>query len=214
VRKRIRNAPPGPPRTPPSLPDRRDRKRKTRLRRTSEFPSASSMTKRRVIAGCLARQAAPQPQYHVHRSFLGKSTVRLRHPQVASFRQKAEGTAARAGASTFPPTSASAWPPTLTATQDGRLADSPPSDPDDCFHCPQGDQPCPVTYQPGAWLAPPAEPTAAVPDRPRRVDELDASIQQALRNLYEALAGDPRWRPAGRGEPHPTPGTGGRSDPG
>ena len=35
-------------------------------------------------------------------------------------------------------------------------------DQDDCFHCPQGDKPCPVTYQPGAWLAQlPAEPTAA-----------------------------------------------------
>ena len=28
------------------------------------------------------------------------------------------------------------------------MADSPQPDPDDCFHCPQGDQPCPVTYQP------------------------------------------------------------------
>jgi hypothetical protein len=35
------------------------------------------------------------------------------------------------------------------------MADSLHSDPDDCFHCPQGDKPCPVTYQPGAWLAPP-----------------------------------------------------------
>ena len=42
-----------------------------------------------------------------------------------------------------------------------------------------------------AWLAPSAEPTAAVPGRPYRADELDASIQQALRRLYEALAGDP-----------------------
>jgi hypothetical protein len=80
------------------------------------------------------------------------------------------------------------------------MADSPPPDPDGCFHCPQGDKPCPVTYQPGAWLAPlPAQPTAAVPDRSHRVDEIDASIQQALRKLYEAAAGDPRrpGRPAG-----------------
>jgi hypothetical protein len=80
------------------------------------------------------------------------------------------------------------------------VADAPHSDPDDCFHCPQGDQPCPVTYQPGAWLAPPAaEPTAAVQNRAQRADELDASIQQALRKLYEAVAGDPRrpGRPAG-----------------
>ena len=33
------------------------------------------------------------------------------------------------------------------------MADSPHPDPDGCFHCPQGDKPCPVTYQPGAWLA-------------------------------------------------------------
>jgi hypothetical protein len=71
------------------------------------------------------------------------------------------------------------------------MADSHSPDPDGCFHCPQGDKPCPVTYQPGAWLGPPAEPTAAVPDRPHRADELDASIQQALRKLYEAVAGDP-----------------------
>jgi hypothetical protein len=53
--------------------------------------------------------------------------------------------------------------------------------------------------QPGAWLAPAAEPTAAVPDRPHRADELDASIQQALRKLYEAVGGDPRrpGQPAG-----------------
>ena len=72
------------------------------------------------------------------------------------------------------------------------LADSLHPDPDDCFHCPQGDKPCPVTYQPGAWLAPPAEPTAAIQDRLHGSDDLDASIQQALRKLYEAMAGDPR----------------------
>ena len=72
------------------------------------------------------------------------------------------------------------------------MADSPNPDTDDCFHCPQGDKPCPVTYQPGAWLAPPAEPTAAIQDRLHGSDDLDASIQQALRKLYEAMAGDPR----------------------
>ena len=79
------------------------------------------------------------------------------------------------------------------------MADAPHPDPDDCFHCPKGDEPCPVTYQPGAWLAPPTEPTAALQDRPQRSDDLDASIHQALRRLYEAVAGDPRrpGRPAG-----------------
>jgi hypothetical protein len=79
------------------------------------------------------------------------------------------------------------------------MADTPPPAPDDCFHCPQGDQPCPVTYQPGSGLAPPAEPTTAVQDRPHRADDIDASIQQALRKLYEAVAGNPRrpGQPAG-----------------
>ena len=79
------------------------------------------------------------------------------------------------------------------------MADSLHPDPDDCFHCPQGDKPCPVTYQPGAWLAPPAESTAAVQDRIQRSDDLDASIQDALRRLYEAMFGDPRrpGRPVG-----------------
>jgi hypothetical protein len=80
------------------------------------------------------------------------------------------------------------------------MAHSLSPDPDDCFHCPQGDQPCPVTYQPGAWLAQlPAEPAPAVQDRPHRADEIDASIQQALRKLYEAMAGNPRrpGQPAG-----------------
>jgi hypothetical protein len=79
------------------------------------------------------------------------------------------------------------------------LADCMSPDPNDCFHCPQGDKPCLVTYQPGAWLAPPTEPTAASLDRTHRYDDIDASIQQALRKLYEAVAGDPRrpGRPAG-----------------
>jgi hypothetical protein len=80
------------------------------------------------------------------------------------------------------------------------MADSRHPDPDDCFHCPQGDKPCPVTYQPGAWLAqPPAEPTPPVQNRLYRSDEIKASIQQALRRLHEAVADDPRrpGRPAG-----------------
>ena len=80
------------------------------------------------------------------------------------------------------------------------MADSLHSDPDDCFHSPQGDKPCPVTYRPAAWLARlSAEPTTAGQDRPHRSDDVDASIQQALRNLHEAMAGDPRQpgQPAG-----------------
>ena len=80
------------------------------------------------------------------------------------------------------------------------MADSPQPDPDDCFHCPQGDKPCPVTYQPGAWLAQrPAEPAPALQDRPQSSGDIDASIQQALRKLHEAVARDPRrpGQPAG-----------------
>ena len=80
------------------------------------------------------------------------------------------------------------------------MADSQHPDPDDCFHCPQGDKPCPVTYQPGAWLAQlPANPVPAAQDRPQPSGDLDASIQQALRRLHEAVAGHPRrpGRPAG-----------------
>ena len=71
---------------------------------------------------------------------------------------------------------------------------------DDCFHCPQGAKPCPVTYQPGAWLTQlPAKGTPLGQDRLHRYDEVDATIQQALRRLYEAVAGNPRrpGRPAG-----------------
>jgi hypothetical protein len=61
------------------------------------------------------------------------------------------------------------------------------------FTATQGDKPCPVTYQPGAWLAQlPTQPTPAVQDRPQRSGDIDASIQEALRRLREAVAGDPR----------------------
>jgi hypothetical protein len=57
---------------------------------------------------------------------------------------------------------------------------------------PQGNRPCPVTYEPGAWLAQqPAEPAPTGQDRPQRSGDFDTSIQQALRKLYEAMAGDP-----------------------
>ena len=72
------------------------------------------------------------------------------------------------------------------------MADSPQPDPTDCFHCPPGRQALPVTYQPGAWLAqPPAESAAAGQGRPQRSDEIDASIQQALRRLQEAWPATP-----------------------
>jgi len=60
------------------------------------------------------------------------------------------------------------------------MAHSLHPNPDDCFHCPQGDKPCPVTYQPGAWLAQlPAELTPAGQGRPHRSGEIDASIHRA-----------------------------------
>ena len=73
------------------------------------------------------------------------------------------------------------------------MADCRYPDSDDCFQCPQGDRPCPVTYRPGAWLVRrPAEPAPAGQDRPQRSGDIEASIQQALRKLYDAVAGDPQ----------------------
>jgi hypothetical protein len=80
------------------------------------------------------------------------------------------------------------------------MADSRSPDPDDCFHCPQGDKPWSATYQPGAWLAQlPTEPAPTVQDRPQGSGDIEASIQQALCRLHEAMAGDPRrpGQPAG-----------------
>ena len=70
----------------------------------------------------------------------------------------------------------------------------PPSpSPDDCFHSPQGDKPCPDTYQPGAWLTrPPAEPAPATPYRQSHTGQIEAALQEALRKLWEAGAGDDR----------------------
>src|SRR4029453_18518408 len=73
------------------------------------------------------------------------------------------------------------------------MPDPQPPARDDSSPSPKGEKPCPVTYQPGAWLAQlPAEPTAAGQGHPQHPDEIDASIQQALRRLYEAMAGDPQ----------------------
>jgi hypothetical protein len=78
------------------------------------------------------------------------------------------------------------------------MADSPNPDRDDCFHCPQGDKPCPVSYQPGEWLVqPPAELARALQDRSHRSAEIEASIQEALRRLWEAV-GDHPWPPGRR----------------
>ena len=68
----------------------------------------------------------------------------------------------------------------------------PPRSPNDCFHCPQGDKPCPDTYRPGAWLArPSAEPAPAALDRRAGAGVLEASLQQTLRKLREAVACPP-----------------------
>ena len=77
----------------------------------------------------LAKRLPRSQHYNVHRRFPAKPTLRLRHPQVDSTRHEAERVAARAGASKFPRTSAPAWPPALTATQDGRHGRLPTSRP-------------------------------------------------------------------------------------
>jgi hypothetical protein len=67
----------------------------------------------------------------------------------------------------------------------------PPRSPNDCFHCPQGDKPRPDTYRPGAWLArPSAEPAPAALDRRAGAGVLEASLQQTLRKLREAVASE------------------------
>ena len=79
------------------------------------------------------------------------------------------------------------------------VADAPHSDPDDCFHCPQGDQPCPVTYQPGAWLVPPAaEPTAAVQNRAQRADDLTPVSSRPSANCPKRWPATPTTWPACR----------------
>jgi len=68
--------------------------------------------------------------------------------------------------------------------------------PNDSFHCPQGDRPCPVTYQPGAWLAQlPAEPAPATPDRRPGPGDIEAALQLSLRKVRGASAGG-RRRPS------------------
>jgi hypothetical protein len=72
--------------------------------------------------------------------------------------------------------------------------------PNDCFHCPQGDKPCPVTYQPGAWLAQLAgEPAPVTPDRRPGTGDIEVTVQLSLRKMRGAVAGGRRrpGRPVG-----------------
>ncbi len=63
--------------------------------------------------------------------------------------------------------------------------------PNDCFHCPQGDKASLDTYRPGAWLAgAPAESVPTTSDRRSRAGEIEATVQQALRKLQKAVAGE------------------------
>jgi hypothetical protein len=80
------------------------------------------------------------------------------------------------------------------------MPQAPSPNPNDCFHCPQGDKPCPVTYQPGAWLAqPPAEPAPATPDHRPGTGDIEASVQLSLRRVRGAIGGGRRrpGRPVG-----------------
>jgi hypothetical protein len=64
------------------------------------------------------------------------------------------------------------------------MPQAPSPSPNDCFHCPQGDKPCPVTYQPGAWLAQlPAEPAPATPDHRPGPGDIEATVQLSLRKV-------------------------------
>ena len=80
------------------------------------------------------------------------------------------------------------------------MPQAPSPDPNDCFHCPQGDKPCPVTYQPGAWLVQlPAEPAPASPNRRPGAGDIEAPLQLSLRRVRGAIAGGRRrpGRPVG-----------------
>src|SRR5919197_1322367 len=117
-------------------------------------------------------------------------TAKLGHLQVDSTGQQAQGAAGPGRRSEAPlvlGAGLAAHPrprPRMVA-----MPTPPHSDSDDCFHCPQGNKPCPQTYQPGAWLAQlPAEPPPGTPDRPHRSDEIEATYQEALRKVREAVA--------------------------
>jgi hypothetical protein len=80
------------------------------------------------------------------------------------------------------------------------MPQAPSPSPNDCFHCPQGDRPCPVTYQPGAWLAqPPAEPAPTAPDRRPGAGDVEAPLRLSPRKVRGAGAGGRRrpGRPVG-----------------
>ena len=192
MRKRIRNAPRG-------HPGRRNHSL-IAAAETSTLPQnfgSSALVlripERPVIAACPAHHfGCLQTQYNTHHRLLVKS--------VATYVMR-RSTRPKIGQSVWLPGPAHRRSP-RPRRRPGRpccprprmaaMAHPQHSHPDDCFPCPQGDQPCPVTYQPGAWMAQlPAEPAPPGPARPRRSDDLDASIQQALRKLHQAVAGDP-----------------------
>jgi hypothetical protein len=70
----------------------------------------------------------------------------------------------------------------------------PPSpSPDDRFHSPQGDRPCPDTYQPRAWLTrPPAKPAPTTPYGQPHTGQIAATLREALRKLREGGVGEDR----------------------
>jgi hypothetical protein len=75
------------------------------------------------------------------------------------------------------------------ATSGGRHVPAPISKSKRLLHCPQGGKPCPDAYRPGAWLAgPPAKSAPGTPDRRSPAGELEATLQQALRKLQQAVA--------------------------
>jgi hypothetical protein len=143
VRKRIRNAPPGPPRTPPSFPDRRGRKR------------GHSSAELRMF-----HPALQDDREAVNRGLPPHSTLcnGITTFTVDSWRNPPRGTSAAgrldpAGGKGYSGprpahrrslrSSAPAGPPTLTATQDGRHGRLPASRPQRLLPLPPGRQALP-----------------------------------------------------------------------
>lgn len=92
------------------------------------------------------------------------------------------------------------------------MSQPPSPSSNDCFHCPQGDKPCPDTYRPGAWLArPPAKSAPGTPGRLPGAGEIEATVQQTLRKLQKAVTGqadDPASLPDAREQSSFGPGRG------
>jgi hypothetical protein len=192
VRKRIRNAPRG-------HPGRRNHSL-IAAAETSTLPQnfgSSALVlripERPVIAVCPAHHfGCLQTQYNTHRRLLVKS--------VATYVMR-RSTRPKIGQSVWLPGPAHRRSPDLGAGLAARAARDPgwPPWPTPSTHTRmiastalRATSPAQSPTSPGhGWPSSLPNPAPPGPARPRRSDDLDASIQQALRKLHQAVAGDP-----------------------